>query len=376
MTDPYQVLALLAERRNVLLAGPPGTGKSMLLGQVASLFEGETVEGVPRYSAEAPVPIPAVKDSGLPGAIGQASERKVFRSVLHQSSKYREFLTGMMPDVREGAAAGKFRIAKGVLYRASEYAKLPDHAALVVIDEINRGPAVQVFGGAVVAMEGDKRLGPDGERMPWTQYFDLLDPEQGDLIEYAFPESLYFLAAMNQADVSVEPLDVAFLRRWAPLALEPSSEVLREHFRIGGDEGRDLPETPSSREEVLQATIRAFEAINRRIALGRGAEFRIGHGMLMSRGGVPSDMTGVLRHLASVWGLVKNHVDEVFFGDVRGAAVVLNAESGIEGNPYVLVETAFGNAPKAELQGPNTISPSEIYGLMRALAISGPRGDV
>ncbi len=376
MTDPYEVLALLAERRNVLLAGPPGTGKSMLLGQVASLFEGTSLEGVPRYMAEAPVPIPAVSGAELPQAIGQASERKVFRCVLHQSSKYREFLTGMMPDVREGAAPGKFRIAKGVLYRASEYARSPGHAALLVIDEINRGPAVQVFGGAVVAMEGDKRLGPDGERMPWTQYFDLLDPEQGDLVEYAFPESLYLLAAMNQADVSVEPLDVAFLRRWAPLALEPSSDVLREHFGIGEDESGDLPETPSSREEVLQATIRAFEAINRRIALGRGMEFRIGHGMLMARGGVPSDMTGVLRHLASVWGLLKNHIDEVFFGDVRGAAVVLNAELGIKGNPYVLVETAFGNAPKAELQGPIMIAPNEVYGLMRALAVSELRGDV
>ena len=43
------------------------------------------------------------------------------------------------------------------------------------------------------------------------------------------------------------------------------------------------------------------------------------------------------RHLAgSVWGLLKNHIDEVFFGDVRGAAVVLNAHLGIDGNPYVL----------------------------------------
>ena len=368
MTDASQVLVLLAEHRNVLLSGPPGTGKSMLLGEVAALFEREVEEGSPKYSAEASVPIPSETRAGLPAPIGEAGNRRVFRSVLHQSSKYREFLTGMMPDAREGAAPGTFRVTGGVLYKASEYAKRADHAALVIIDEINRGPAVQVFGGAIVAMEGDKRLGPGGESQSSTQYFDLLDPKTGDLIEYAFPDSLYLLAAMNQADVSVEPLDVAFLRRWAPVALEPSSVVLRKHFDIGDDDGEELPESTSSREYVLRATIRAFEAVNRRISLGRGPEFQVGHGMLMRQGGMPSEFSAVLRALVPAWRQLKNHIDEVFFGDVRGAAVVLNAGLGIQGNPYVLVETSFGDAPKAEIEGPVSVGPEEIYGLMRALA--------
>ena len=376
MTEAGDVLALLAERRNVLLAGPPGTGKSRLLGEVAALFGSQIEESSPKYRAGASVPIPAVNRAGLPGAIGQAANRQVFRSVLHQSSNYREFLTGMMPDAREGATPGKFRITEGVLYKASEHARCAGHAALVIIDEINRGPAVQVFGGSIVAMEGDKRLGPGGERMSSTQYFELLNPRTGDLIEYAFPESLYLLAAMNQADVSVEPLDVAFLRRWAPVALEPSSAVLRKHFGIDGGDAGDLPESPSSKEHALHAAVGAFEAANKRIALGRGAEFRIGHGMLMVPGGMPSDLEGVLRKLASAWALLKRHIDEVFFGDVRGAAIVLNAGLGIEGNPYVLKETSFGDSPKAEIEGPLTIDPGEIYGLMRALASSEQPGDV
>ena len=49
-------------------------------------------------------------------------------------------------------------VTEGVLYRASEYAKQPEHAALVIVDEINRGPAAEVFGGSIVAMEGDRGL--------------------------------------------------------------------------------------------------------------------------------------------------------------------------------------------------------------------------
>ena len=376
MTDPRKVLTLLAESRNVLLTGPPGTGKSRLLGEVATLFGSQVRERPPEYIAEAPVPIPAVTDTDLPGAIQQAGKRQVFRSVLHQSSKYREYLTGMMPDVRDNAAPGKFRVTEGILYKASEYAMRSGHAALLIIDEINRGPAAQVFGGSIVAMERDKRLGPDGERTPHTQFFDLLDPGTGDVIEYGFPDSLYLLAAMNQADISVEPLDVAFLRRWTPIQLEPSSAVLRKHFGIDDGGGENLPDSSPSKKDVLEATVRAFEAVNRRIALGRGPEFRIGHGMLMVPSVMPPDLDGVLRKVASAWGLLKNHIDEVFFGDVRGAAVVLNAGLGIESNPYLLVETSFGDAPKAEIEGPITIGSGEIYGLMKALARSEQKEDV
>ena len=340
----------------------------MLLGQVASLFERQTTAAAPRYAPGASVPIPASSGMDLPGAMGKATNRRVFRSVLHQSSKYREFLTGILPDLRNDATAGKFRITQGTLYRASEFAKETGHAALVVIDEINRGPAVQVFGGAIVAIEADKRLDDSGEPTHSTHFFDLLDPEDGELIEYAFPPRLYLLAAMNQADVSVEPMDVAFLRRWSPIALEPSSQVLRGHFGVEDMQDADLPETPTKSEEVLEATVRAFEALNRRIALGRGPEFRIGHGMLMALHPRPPDLDGVLRHLATVWTLMKNHIDEVFFGDIRGSAIVLNADKGIAGNPYVLAETVFGDAPRAELKGPDTIPPEHIYPLMTALA--------
>ncbi|MEQ8392312.1 MAG: AAA family ATPase [Thalassospira sp.] len=368
MTSAKDILNLLEIRKNVLLSGPPGTGKSMLLSEVAHLFANEKNGSTPRYVPNAEIPIPPSETSSLPGDIGKAKNRRVFRSVLHQSSKYRDFLTGMMPDVRTGKAPGTFRVIEGVLYRASQFAKEPDSASLLIIDEINRGPTVQVFGGAIVAMEAEKRLGEDGKPTKDTQFFDLLNPEDGELVEYAFPSNLYILAAMNQADVSVEPLDVAFLRRWAPLNLEPSVKVLRDHFGLAASGAGELPETPETTEDVFEVAVRAFDAVNHRIALGRGPEFRIGHGVLMTRGDNLTSVDRALAHFARCWGLIKAHVDEAFFGDVRGLAIVINANQGFADNPYSLEEATFGDAPRAQINGPTSLTPDNIYGLMRSLA--------
>lgn len=371
MVDAGDILELLESRRNVLLAGPPATGKSMLLSEVASQFEAKGSASTPTYNPGASVPIPPTPTTSLPGDIGKATNRKVFRSVLHQSSKHRDFLTGMMPDVRTGQPPGSFRITEGILYRASEYAKQADSASLLIIDEINRGPTVQVFGGAIVAIEADKRLGSDGKPVPATQFFDLIDPATGDLVEYAFPPRLYILAAMNQADVSVEPIDVAFLRRWAPVNLEPNSSILRKHFGISATPVSTLPPAPSSADDVIEAAIQAYDAINERIALGRGPEFRIGHGVLMANNTKPSTQSDALSHFGNAWRTIKSHIDEAFFGDVRGTAIVLNADRGISTNPYTLEETSFGDAPRAIINGPSALESSQVYDLFLALSQKG-----
>jgi 5-methylcytosine-specific restriction protein B len=251
----------------------------------------------------------------------------------------------MMPDVRAGQPPGSFRITQGILYRASEFARQDDHAALIIIDEINRGPTVQVFGGAIVAMEADKRLGADGKPTPRTQFFDLIDPADGELIEYAFPSRLYILAAMNQADVSVEPLDVAFLRRWTPYNLEPDTSILRNYFGISATPVTALPATPTTAEDVCEAAIQAFDAVNARIALGRGAEFRIGHGVFMAGSTPPANLADTQEYFATAWRTLKNHIDEAFFGDVRGTAIILNADRGIAETHIGLKKLPLGMLP-------------------------------
>lgn len=222
-------------------------------------------------------------------------------------------------------------------------------------------------------MESAKRLGPDGKRHKETHYFELLSPSTNDTIEYAIPHHVYILGAMNQADTSVEPLDVAFLRRWAPFRLEPDRDVLMKYFGLTTFP-TPLPDEPKTSSDVYAAAISAWAAVNDRIALGRGPEFRIGHGVLMSSGASSTDLAGALRRMSEAWRVIRAHVDEVFFGDVRGVATVLgvglaNKKSvGEPKHPYSLEDRSFADEPRVALVGPDPITDDQLYSLLRAVA--------
>ncbi|GAA3977357.1 hypothetical protein GCM10022278_37660 [Allohahella marinimesophila] len=331
---------------------------------------------MPKHDPNNLIPIPPAKkvpdslSQQFPGA--SKTDRKVFRTVFHQNSKYRDFVSGITPAVNKQAGAPDFTIVKGTLYRASEHAKGASGAALLIIDEINRGPAVQAFGGAIVAIEADKRLASNGARRAETQFFEMLDPMSGDVIEYALPHDLYILAAMNQADASVEPLDVAFLRRWEPLRLEPDEAALRAFYGLGSSTNA-LPNVPASVNDALEASVSAWVAVNAQIALGRGPEFQIGHGVLMSD--VKPQVLGLNDALGTLcvgWAKVRAHVEEVFFGDTRGIAAVLNALDGPAFNPFKLTETTFADDLRFRLEGPTNFEEDNIYTALRAFA--NPRG--
>jgi 5-methylcytosine-specific restriction protein B len=373
--DCIDVLRALAERRNVLISGPPAAGKSRLLTEVARAFVAENRapagSSPPVLRPESRVPIPARPTTDIDPELRSVlpspghTDRKVFRTVFHQNSKYREFMTGLVPSLKQ---VGGFEVTSGILYRASEHGKEPQGASLLIIDEINRGPAVQVFGGAIVAIEPEKRLAPDNSPQEATQYFELLDPASGTLVEYAFPHHLYILAAMNQADVSVEPLDVAFLRRWTPYTLSPSETVLRNYFGLPA-QAQALPANPSNAKDVYESLVQAWAKINARIALGRSREFEIGHGVVMAPSGTaPTDMNQALTLAILSWNAVRAHLNEVFFGDLRGLAVALNATGEIAQHPYNLQEVFFGDEPKQELRGPAIVSQGEIYKTLSAVA--------
>lgn len=360
--DAHDILKNLQTKNNVLLMGAPGTGKSKLLNDVAWIFErGVGIDPTPTHSFGAAIPIPAIPQTDIIGTLPmmQKAHRKVFRTTLHQNSKYRDFLTGITPRV-DGSDG--YQISEGILYRANEFAKQPDSAALLIIDELNRGPAIEVFGGSIVTIESDKRLGDDNTPAENTQFFEILSPETGNYIEYAFSPHLYILAAMNQADVSGAPLDVAFMRRWKPAVLQPNYEPIYEKFGI--QKATIIPPEDPSVQDVYHAAVKALAAINNKIVIGRGAEYQLGQGVFLSTAPQGDTLNDALDFVAEAWAVIYAHIEELFFGEPISMAYILNADH--DGSPYSLQEATFAGETKFVLSCTD-ISRDTIYGLYRSL---------
>lgn len=360
MSQANNVLKLLAEDKNVLLTGAPATGKTTLLNLVETLFaqRGETL--VDPYG---PVAFPsslAAEDVAFPG--GSCGHRKVFRTTFHQGTKYRDFVRGLIPV--PWADGVRFEVSEGILWQAAEYAKKQDYAALLIIDEINRGPAVSVFGDMITAFEADKRLDDDGKIIPGKTVTVQILNDKAKLEDYQLPSRLYILAAMNQADSSVEPMDAAFMRRWKRIKLYPSMASLCLYFGID-DPGNDFPEQPTSAADVYGLAVAALTTINYKIQLGRGEDYCIGQGVFMkaTEEDLPQDIQGALSYICDCWPTVDAHIEEVFFNDKEAIAAVLNAD---EESFYKVSNSTFAGRQVLAIEQP-ALNPGNVYEMLLSL---------
>jgi MoxR-like ATPase len=226
--DLVRILDALGRKKNVILEGAPGVGKTYVARRLAWAW------------------------------IGHKDNSRVEMVQFHQSYAYEDFVQGWRP-----RAEGGFELQDGIFHRFCHRAEQdPDHRYVFIIDEINRGNLSKVLGELMMLIESDKR-GPQFA-IPLTYSRSLEE-------RFYVPENVYILGMMNTADRSLAMVDYALRRRFSFVRLPPAfaSDGFTDHLAADG-----VP------EPLVERIVERMTELNQVIAedtrnLGPG--FEIGH---------------------------------------------------------------------------------------------------
>ena len=223
-----RIIKTMRLKKNVVLQGAPGTGKTFIARRLAyALMEAKDEERAPMIQ-------------------------------FHQSSSYEDFIQGFRPD-----ADGNFVLRDGVFYEYCQLAEQnPDDDFVFIIDEINRGNLAKVFGELMMLIEPDKR---DPRFAMRLSYGDSESPL------FHVPENIVLIGTMNTADRSLSLVDYALRRRFAFIEMDPG---------FGSPVFADILAKKGISANMVQRIKQSMNSLNQKIEkdatnLGRG--FRIGH---------------------------------------------------------------------------------------------------
>lgn len=175
-----ELLTSLNERRQVVLEGPPGTGKTYL---VQRLLE----------------------------ACGVVESQSALVQ-FHPTYSYEDFVEGFRPVATSDGTGASLTVQPGPLKRiAEEASNAPSKPFVLVIDEINRANIAKVFGELYFLLEYRdaeiELLYSAGER-------------------FSLPPNLFIIGTMNTADRSIALLDAAMRRRFVFLSMDTDEPAL------------------------------------------------------------------------------------------------------------------------------------------------------
>ena len=202
-----RVAELLEHKPQVILHGPPGTGKSHWAEYAARELVARDWYGR-RFTA-----LTEAERDELVGP-GGAIEMCTF----HPGFGYEDFVEGLRPTVVDRQLV--FELKDGLFKRLCQRALArPDRRFFLVIDEINRGDLPRIFGELLTLLESDKR--------GWSITLALSQER------FVVPANVAILATMNTADRSIALLDAALRRRFAFQELMPDPSVLGDSVVLG-----------------------------------------------------------------------------------------------------------------------------------------------
>ena len=176
--DDYEhIKNLLLRKKNLILQGAPGVGKTFAARRLAYAIMGE-------------------KD-----------DSRVMQVQFHQNYSYEDFVMGYKPNENGG-----FDMKYGVFRKFCTRAAVDkEHKYFFIIDEINRGNLSKIFGELLMLIESDYR-----DKTIQLAYNDET---------FAVPSNIYIIGMMNTADRSLAMIDYALRRRFSFFEMKPGFET-------------------------------------------------------------------------------------------------------------------------------------------------------
>jgi hypothetical protein len=258
-------------KKNLILQGPPGVGKSFIARRLAYVL------------------------------MGKEDPSRVQLVQFHQSYAYEDFIQGFRP-----GTGGGFELRDGPFLEFCRRAHDDPEASFVfIIDEINRGNLSKILGETLMLLEADKRS---------SEWAVSLAYANKDAPRFHVPPNVNVLGLMNTADRSLAVVDYALRRRFAFATLEPgiSNPAFRAHLIRSG-----VTESVASRAVSLIGELN--EAIGAdTVNLGPG--FRIGHSFFCRPPGLGEDSDAWWRAIVETE--ILPLLEEYYFGHPSGPATL------------------------------------------------------
>ena len=211
---------LIRNKKNIILQGAPGVGKTFCAKRLAYTLMGE-------------------KD-----------DNRIEFVQFHQNYSYEDFVMGYKP-----IEGGSFELKKGVFYDFCQKAKVDaEKDYFFIIDEINRGNLSKIFGELLMLIEKDYR--GDAVTMAYSDE------------KFHVPANVHIIGMMNTADRSLAMIDYALRRRFSFVEIAPG-------FNSDGFIKYQKNLNSSKFDKLIKCIADLNEKIRKDDSLGSG--FEIGH---------------------------------------------------------------------------------------------------